>query len=129
MLKEAVKILTDCLKDRRWCCAVDCELALQLQHMCHYQIRTQSCRTLSNLQGFSAPCNLSLGLRWDDKNNTRRPRSPSHSVLHCNSCYCSNGTFIAKEKDLGVFALNEILVKITCIKFLGEKKKSQQQYF
>lgn len=90
------------------------------------------CRTLSNLQGSSAPCNLSLGLHWDDKNNTRRPRLPSHSVLHCNSYHYFNGTFIAKEKDLGqvyLWALNEILGKITCIKSLGEKKNSQQQDF
>lgn len=54
--------------------------------------------------------------------------TPSHSALHCNSYPYSKGTFIAREKDLGqmyLWALNEILVEIRCIKSLGEKKKLQ----
>lgn len=66
--------------ERKYCHTVDCELALQLDHMCHYQIRAQSCRTLSNLQSFNAPCNLSLSVCC-----TRQNKKSKVSLTQCST--------------------------------------------
>lgn len=103
MLKEAGKIL-GFLTDRRWCCMVDCELALQLQHMCHYQIRAQSCRTLSNFQGSSAPCNLSQSsLEGQKQHKAAKVSLTQCSTLQFTSLLCRHFHCKGKGPWAGVF--------------------------
>lgn len=74
--KMGVKIF-GFLTDGIYCHIVDCELAMQLDHMCHYQMRAQDHRTLSILQGFSALCNLHLSLHWAEDKITRKLKASS----------------------------------------------------